>query len=135
MKAHRRLLHQLNQKTRLIQRNVNEVLAQHQLYHSQWLILFYLSQFGSTTQRGIADYLHVEPPTITRTIARLQEMGWVSRVPGNDRREWVVSLTPEAQLKLPAVEADVMAFEQTFLRHLSKEDALQLEKLLQQIGT
>ena len=36
------------------------------------------------TQKEIWQYLNVEAPTVTRTIVRLEESGWINRREGTD---------------------------------------------------
>lgn len=124
----------LYQQTRHMTKEVNEYLQKHGLYSSQWSILYCLKSNGPMTQSDIWRYLNVEAPTITRTLVKLEESGWVKRTPGSDKRERLVSLTEKALDLLPAVEQDVKNFEQTMVANLKDDEQELLYTLLKKLG-
>lgn len=124
----------LYQQTRHMTKEVNEYLQKHGLFSSQWSILYCLKSNGPMTQSDIWRYLHVEAPTITRTLVKLEESGWVERTPGSDKRERLVSLTEKALDLLPEVEKDVKNFEQTMVANLKDEEQELLYSLLKKLG-
>jgi DNA-binding MarR family transcriptional regulator len=66
----------------------------HGLTMTQISALFTLSNAGSLTPRQLAEVERVQPPTITRTVAVLEERGLVQRVPHpTDGRQVVLSPT------------------------------------------
>ncbi|WP_158735547.1 MarR family winged helix-turn-helix transcriptional regulator [Alteribacillus sp. YIM 98480] len=129
------LFHLLNQKVRLLSKELNEHLQKHDLYTSQWTILYVLSQKGPMSQTDIWQYLKVEAPTMTRTLARMETSGWIHRKPGKDKRERIVVLTEEAKEKLPDVMKTIKQFEQQFVAHISNSEQDQLYHLLEKLGT
>ncbi|MFB4164679.1 MarR family winged helix-turn-helix transcriptional regulator [Alteribacillus sp. JSM 102045] len=129
------LFHLLNQKVRLLSKELNEHLHKHDLYTSQWTILYMLSQKGPMSQTDIWQYLKVEAPTITRTLARMETSGWIHRKPGYDKRERIVVLTDEAKEKLPEVKETIKQFEQQFVAQLTSSDQEQLYHFLEKLGT
>jgi DNA-binding MarR family transcriptional regulator len=68
------------QFSRSFTKKLNEQLAKVDLYHSQWSIVYYLSQFGCSTLVEISTYLDVEKPTVTRTVNRLEELELIEQV-------------------------------------------------------
>ncbi|WP_034333694.1 MarR family transcriptional regulator [Bacillus sp. J37] len=124
----------LYQQTRHMTKEVNEYLQKHGLYSSQWSILYCLKSNGPMTQSDIWRYLNVEAPTITRTLVKLEESGWVKRTPGSDKRERLVSLTEKALDLLPEVEQDVKNFEQTMVANLKDDEQELLYTLLKKLG-
>ena len=96
------IFHALFQQQRVFINRLNEVLKVHDLYSSQWTVLFCLHQNGPMTLTQIWRYLHVEAPTVTRTVARLETLGWVERLIGDDK-EKIVCLTDAAQRRFPAI--------------------------------
>lgn len=127
------LFHELHQKSRLSIKEVNEALKDFGLYSSQWSILFCLKQFGAMTQKEIWQYLNVEAPTVTRTIVRLEESGWVFRQEGQDKRERIVYLTPFAEKRMPEIERTIQQVEAALVASLSEADQQQLLTLLKKI--
>lgn len=128
------LFHEIHQKSRLSVKEVNDALKEFDLYSSQWSILFCLKQFGPMTQKGIWQYLNVEAPTVTRTVLRLEESGWVLRKEGADKRERIVQLTDHAAGMMGDIEQRILEVEKKLLASLSEEEQQQLVKLLKKIG-
>lgn len=128
------LFHEIHQKSRLSIKEVNEALKEFELYSSQWSILFCLKQFGSMTQKEIWQYMNVEAPTVTRTIVRLEESGWIFRREGHDKRERIVQLSSFAEQKMPAIEKRIRQAEERMVSDLSDEEQDQLIVLLRKIG-
>ncbi|WP_062440665.1 MarR family winged helix-turn-helix transcriptional regulator [Thalassobacillus devorans] len=130
----RELFHLLNQRVRLITKEVNNVLSDHGLYHSQWSIIFCLDQFGPMTQTAIWKYLNVEAPTVTRTLSRMEKNGWIIRKQGEDKRERVIEMTDAAKQKFTAVNEAVDQIEKEMAHPLSSEEIQHLKHLLRKLG-
>ena len=75
----------------------------------------------------------MEAPTITRTVSRLEELGWLKTYEGKDRREKIVRLSEEAVAKFPVIEASIIQFENEFLKGLSSEEQVILMGLLKKL--
>lgn len=127
------IFHALFQKSRYLTNCLNEVLKQHQLYSSQWTILYCLHKNGTMTLTQIWKYLNVEAPSITRAITRLEALGWVQRLDGVDKREKIVTLTAQAVERLPAITATILAFEEEMVGSLTAEEQQQFIKLLEKM--
>ncbi|MDN7246713.1 MarR family winged helix-turn-helix transcriptional regulator [Planococcus shenhongbingii] len=127
------LFHEIHQKSRLSVKEVNEALKEFDLYSSQWSILFCLKQFSSMTQKEIWQYLNVEAPTVTRTLTRLEESGWVIRKEGTDKRERIVQLSARAEKVVPKIEKRVLEVEENLVSSLSEDEQKLLIELLKKI--
>ena len=86
----------VNQLARLFMKCFNEELTLAGLYSSQWGFILYLHERGASTQKELSEYLSIEPPTVTRTLSRMEEAGWIIKEEGMDRRERKVRLSPAA---------------------------------------
>ncbi|GKW46352.1 MarR family winged helix-turn-helix transcriptional regulator [Planococcus sp. NCCP-2050] len=128
------LFHEIHQKSRLSVKEVNEALKEFDLYSTQWSILFCIKQFGSMTQKEIWQYLNVEAPTVTRTVARLEESGWVERREGVDKRERIVYLTERAEEAVPQITKRILEVEEKLVSSLTENEQAQLIGLLKKIG-
>ena len=128
------LFHEIHQKSRLSVKEVNEVLKRFDLYSAQWSLLFCLNQFGSMTQTEIWHYLNVEAPTVTRTLAKLEDRQLIMRREGNDKRERIVDLTEQAKLLIPEVESHIEKLEKSMLHALTEDEQDQLVILLKKIS-
>ncbi|MFD2626478.1 MarR family winged helix-turn-helix transcriptional regulator [Salibacterium salarium] len=129
------LFHLLNQKVRLFSKEMNDYLQQHNLYSSQWTILYILLENGPMTQTDIWKYLQVEAPTITRTLTRMEKSGWIIKKLGNDKREKIILLTDEAREKLDLIQQSVQQFENDFTTNLTTNEQQELYRLLKKLGS
>jgi len=127
------LFHALFQKSRYITNCLNEVLKQHNLYSSQWTILYCLHNHGPMTLTQIWKYLNVEAPSITRAITRLETLGWVLRINGEDKREKIVTLSSYAEEHLPVITKTILAFEEEMVGALTAEEQQQFMILLEKM--
>ena len=60
----------------------NERVSPTGLFGAQWAVIFRINQTGSCTQTELCQYLNVESPTMTRTLTRMETMGWIIRTEG-----------------------------------------------------
>jgi DNA-binding MarR family transcriptional regulator len=114
--------HQNQQFTRSFTKRLNERLAAVDLYHSQWLIIYYLKQFNTSTLVEISNYLDVEKPTITRTVNRLEERKLVEKFPSQDKRERRIRLTAKGVEVSEQALNIVNNFESELLEGISESD-------------
>lgn len=128
------LFHEIHQRSRLSIKEVNETLKEFSLYSSQWSILFCLKQFGSMTQTEIWQYMNVEAPTVTRTLTKLEQSGWIVRLQGKDKRERIAQLSEEAERIVPEIEKRILEVESELVSSLSEEEQEELIRLLKKIG-
>lgn len=127
------LIHLFFQRNRYLVNQLNEVLKPHGLFSSQWTILFLLHENGPMSLTSIWKYLNVEAPTVTRTVTRLETLGWVERILGTDRREKTIRLTQKAIEEFPKIEASIGEFEQIMIENLSYDEQELLMNLLKKM--
>ncbi|MFF2754594.1 MarR family winged helix-turn-helix transcriptional regulator [Psychrobacillus sp. NPDC058041] len=127
------LFHELFQKTRFLTNEINQYLKKHDLYASQWTVLYCIQKHKQMSLTQIWKYLNVEAPTITRTVYRLVELGWIDIHPGKDRREKIVQLSEKALQDFPKIKASILEFEDRIASNLTSEEETLLIDLLQKI--
>ena len=118
------------QFSRTFTKKLNEQLAKVDLFHSQWMILFYLKQYGSSTMVEISNYLDVEKPTVTRTVNRLEERKFVERIRGNDKRERRIQLTDLGEETYLKAREAVEEFELHLMEGLPEDDRMAMLRTL-----
>ncbi|EPD51386.1 hypothetical protein HMPREF1210_01984 [Paenisporosarcina sp. HGH0030] len=128
------VFHEMHQKARLSNKEVNEALKDFGLYSAQWSILFCLKRFGIMTQTEIWQYLNVEAPTVTRTLVKLEQRNFIIRKEGKDKRERIVELTEEAMYLIPKIEGKIAEVEGRLLQSLSDNEVNELTRLLKKLG-
>lgn len=127
------LFHEIFQKTRYLSKELNNTLKEYDLFTAQWSVLYTVQQHGEIMLTQICKYLNVEAPTISRTVRRLVELGWLTEKFGEDRREKMVRLSEDAEKKFKTIEESVIHFENQFLQELSLEEQNQLVILLEKL--
>ena len=110
------------QFSRTFTKKLNEQLAKVDLFHSQWMIIYYLKEYGSATLVEISNYLDVEKPTVTRTVNRLEERKLIEQIPGKDKRERRIQLTDLGEETYLKARKAVDEFELQLIDGLSEED-------------
>lgn len=124
------LIHELFQRSRLLSKELNLALKEYGLFAAQWTVIYCIYQNGEMTLTQIWRYLNVEAPTVTRTVNRLEQMGWLETREGKDRREKYVMLTANALSRLAEIQKTIIQFENESLQGLSKEEEELLMALL-----
>ena len=114
--------HKVNQLARCFNKKLNEKISPLGLYTSQCGIVTYLYEKKQCTQVELSRYLCVEPPTITRTLTRMEKMGWVVRQEGKDKRERYLTLTEKAYEMFPKFHEAFSNVETNALKDITKEE-------------
>ena len=131
--------HNINQLARSFTKKLNEKISPLGLYSSQWGIVLYLHEKKQCTQVELCKYLGVEAPTVTRTLARMEEMGLVIRTEGKDKRERNIELTEKAYDRYTKWYETAISIELEAINNISKEEMEQfnntLEKIMSNLGT
>ena len=93
-----------------------------------------LSQEDGQTPGQLAGRLGVRPPTITKTINRLQAQGFLDKkASDHDARQAHIFLTEPGRDTIRAIEKSVRKTEKQALKGLDKKDQKTLSKLLARI--
>lgn len=125
--------HKVNQLARMFMKRFNEGLEHSGLYSAQWAFVLRLYEQGSSTQKELSEYLTIEPPTVTRTLARMEEAGWVIKEEGTDRRERRVRLSPAAHEQFAAWQQISNQLEKTALGNIDKSELAVFTRVLEQM--
>ena len=109
-------------------------LLAHGFYAGQDQIMIALDREDGQTPGQLAIRLGVRPPTVTKTINRLQSQGYVEkRASETDARQANVFLTEEGRSAIRAIEKAVRKTEKQALKGLDKKEHKALLKLLGRI--
>jgi len=77
---------------------MNQQLLESGLNFNNWQLLLLLSKKTVTTPMQIANYLHIEPATVSRHLERLEALKLLKRVYNQpDRRNTAIKLLPAAR--------------------------------------
>lgn len=125
--------HNVNQLARSFTKKLNEKISPLGLFSSQWGIVLYLHKKGQCTQIELCKYLGVEAPTITRTLARMEEMGLVIRTEGKDKREKNIKLTDIANQEFPKWYEAAISVEVESTSNISEEEVEIFNRVLEKM--
>lgn len=92
---------------------LNQLLQPHELSYSLWQVMLYAHEHPHASLVEISHHYGIEKPGVTRRVQRLAELGYLSCVPGNDRREKSVVLTERGQRVYTACRAKITAMERS----------------------
>jgi hypothetical protein len=82
-------------------RRLRTARADHGLTLGQISMLVTLEKHGAMTAGELAAHEGIRPPSVTRTLATLDEVGLIARSVGDaDRRQSVITITPAAEALL-----------------------------------
>ncbi|MGE7919627.1 MarR family winged helix-turn-helix transcriptional regulator [Viridibacillus sp. NPDC093762] len=133
MQPHQAFFHEYRMMYRPFINKLNVYLASHQLYSSQWAILRLLINEKSLTLVEISNSLNVEKPTTTRMIQKLIELGYVTTVPGKDKREKKVQLTSFGHDVCKDVQVTIEQFQLDALEGVSEDEQIIVSKVLETV--
>lgn len=124
----------LHSAARLARTALAARLLAHGFYAGQDQIMIALDRDDGQTPGQLASRIGVRPPTITKTINRLQAQGFLDkRASETDARQAHVFLTELGRDAMRAIEKSVRRTEKQALRGLDKKDQKALSKLLARI--
>ena len=124
----------LHSVARLARTALASRLLTHGFYAGQDQIMLSLHDDDGQTPGQLASRLGVRPPTITKTINRLQAQGFLEkRASEIDARQAHIYLTETGRDAIRAVEKSVKKTEKQALKGFDKKDVKQFSKLLLRI--
>lgn len=127
-------MNRLHSAARLSRTALAARLLTHGFYAGQDQIMLALDLDDGQTPGQLASRIGVRPPTITKTINRLQVQGFLEkRASEADARQAHVFLTEAGRETIRAIEKSVRKTEKQAFRGLDKKDQKVLAKLLQRI--
>ncbi|WP_182418899.1 MarR family winged helix-turn-helix transcriptional regulator [Bartonella sp. HY038] len=128
------LLKKLQTTSRFLRTALAQELQKEGLYPGQDNVLLALSLKGELTLGQLAHELDVRPPTITKTILRLANQGFVEKnTSTEDQRQSFVSLTSKGLNIVNRLQTHLNAIEKTALNNVSNDEITILTELLQRI--
>lgn len=92
----------LRRASRAVGRLYGSELRKSGLETTQFTLLAVLARLDEAMQGELAQRLAIDSTTLTRTLGRLEERGWIASRPGEDRRERWIRLTPRGRRRYEA---------------------------------
>lgn len=120
--------------TRLIKRKMDNYLCTYYITTSQWAVIKLLDTRIQLTQSQIANELQADKATVGEIIQRLYEKDYIEKsFDKNDRRVFLISLTPKAKDIVKDIEGLVSEVNKTALKGFTGDEIQVLYSFLNNI--
>lgn len=124
----------LGASSKLIKRTMENYLRKYDITTSQWAVLKLLDTRIPLTQSQIANELLGDKATIGEVIQRLYEKDYIEKsFSKNDRRAYLISLTPKAKNAVKDIERMVNEVTEKAIKGFTEDDIQLLYKFLNHI--
>src|SRR4030095_2950746 len=109
-------------------------LSKYDISAPQLIVLAYVANKEADSAAALCKSISYDPGAMTRMIDRLQEKGWIRRIPNpEDRRATNLELTAAGRALYPQLLAAKETVQAQFLRGFSKSEVHLLESLLNRL--
>jgi MarR family transcriptional regulator, transcriptional regulator for hemolysin len=116
---HNRLGYRVSRLARIMQTQLEALLAEEDLTRMMWLVLTGLGEEDVRTPSGLADYIGITRPAASRLLRRMESRGLVTRASGNgDGRSVDLGLTARGRMVLDRARPRVDAMASHFTAKL-----------------
>ena len=134
-KKERGILQEVNNSARLGRTMLAVRLLKLNLYAGQDQLMLALAHLDGQTPSALAAETGVRPPTMTKTIARLQAQGFLTKTESTeDARQAHIFLTEAGRAAIAGIEKAIRKTEKRALEGFDKKDRRQLSKYLRRIS-
>ena len=129
------LAYLLSDSGRLLRRTFDERVRSLGLTAVQARLLLILFKFPDNNQAFYAERIEVEPITLTRLVDRMEEAGWIERVPDpTDRRARLLHLTDKSREIVEPLRAKVGGMVEDMAQGLTLAERETLATLLERVS-
>ena len=97
---------------------------------SSILLLKIISENKNLRVIDISKKMNISPPSVTEALTKLENKGFIKREEGDNKREKIISLTPEGKNKTKELSSLMRIEMKDKISVLSKEDKLKLKESL-----
>jgi DNA-binding MarR family transcriptional regulator len=133
-KKDRQIIQQLNHAARLGRTILAARLLEQNLYAGQDQLMLALARQDGQTPSALAAEVGVRPPTITKTILRLQAQGFLTKTDSaQDARQAHIFLTEAGRSAIAGIEKAIKKTEKRALDGFDKKDLKQFAKYLRKM--
>lgn len=108
----------LRRASRAVSRLYDEEMNDVEMRGTQFTLLQVLEKAGPISQGRLGELLALDSTTLTRSLRLVQKEGWVSSVPGEDRRERYYKLTAHGQKRLQVAKKRWREVQTKLRKHL-----------------
>lgn len=115
-------------------KRLKPILHSHNVTRVDSIIMLTIHKGNARTKAELAERLHFEPASLTRSLNRLVKHGLIKRYPDpTDKRFVRLELTASGGSLTKALEKNMLAIWKSAFQHVTREETLVFIKLLQGI--
>jgi DNA-binding MarR family transcriptional regulator len=134
-KKERGIMQDLNNAARLGRTMLAVRLLKQNLYAGQDQLMLQLAEKDGQTPSALAAATGVRPPTVTKTISRLQAQGFLTKTDSEaDARQAHIFLTEAGRAAIMGIEKAIRKTEKRALEGFDKKDRKQFAKYLRRVA-
>lgn len=116
---------------RRLNETLREILSRERIFPGQHTLLMYLKDHEGCTQSELARQMRVSLPSMSVSLRRLQERGFIRRtVDEADARRSLVTLTPDGNAVMEGIFQTMLEVEEKLLDGMTGEEIALLRGLL-----
>lgn len=124
----------LNQLMHLFFQKSIQMLEEYNLKPGQAGVLFLLEKYENLSQREIADKMGVKPPSITVSLKKMEEQGYITRKADfHDQRIIRISTTEKGSVCTVHIKEVMRKIEDLMCENMSREEILLMNRFLMQM--
>jgi DNA-binding MarR family transcriptional regulator len=113
--------------------SLEKTLKEHEISVTEWSVLMSLLNGDAINVAELSRFIEVDKASISRTVSRLEERGFVSRKPGEDRRSLSLILTRTGQTIAKKLAKKSQDNEESFMESLSNQERVALKKVIKKL--
>lgn len=119
---------------RLLRKRFDQRAREIGMTRAQWQVLASLATHEGINQAGLADLLEIEPITLSRHLDKMEEAGWVVRLPDpHDKRARILQLSEQSSGMLMKIRALGRCMVEEMTAGLSAEEVETMKRGLQHV--
>lgn len=128
---YRELFFKVRTVSHLHRKRLDEIVNEADLHFGQLPILGALSRLGPTSQKEIAQELHVTAPSIANSVKRMEKKGLLTcEVKEEDRRSHVLRITDKGNEAKKFCFEHFMQIEKEMCKNIPEEDLIIFERVM-----
>ena len=128
------LIHQIYVTTRLFSKTLNNDIYKSGIYSSEWSVLNAVKRHNGIAQLDLIADIEAAPAAISKTLAKLEQKGIITRSSLENRRGKFITLTEKGLALFAELEQKVIAHRRMALANIPAEKKEIILKLMQQIS-
>jgi MarR family transcriptional regulator for hemolysin len=123
----------VQQLSRDLSQYLNQSLADEDISMSHWAVIFQLHHHGAMTQTDLKNRLNIEAPPLSRTLRKLEQLGYIHKHSSTDKRTNDISLSEKGEKRFPIWQEKIKEAENRLRSGLGEEGEQILDRQVREL--